>query len=218
MKKFALILCAALLFSPSAFAAGEREYQVTITNITAGQAFTPVLAATHKSSISFFSVGQPASMELEILAEGGDTAPLADLFASVPNLVMDTAGTDGLLMPGQSATFKIYGSHKYNRFSFAAMMLPTHDNIAAVNTIRLPWNSVTTHAMAYDVGTEYNDEMCANIPGPPCMGEGYNEAGGEGFVYVANGVHGGADLDPVLHDWKNPVALVSIKRIWYRQK
>ena len=223
MKKVALMLCALLLASPSAFAAGERKYEVTITNLTAGQAFTPVLAATHKPSISFFELGQPASMELEILAEGGNTMPLSDLLGSVPNLVMDTSGTGGLLLPGKSMTFTIYGSHKFSYFSFAAMMLPTHDNIVAINTVRLPWSYLTTYAKAYDVGTEYNDEMCENIPGPPCMGEGYNEESGEGFVHVANGVHGVVDpetledgapfVDPILHDWRNPVAMVSIKRL-----
>lgn len=226
MKRLAFVLIAMLLASPSAFAAGERKYEVTITNLTAGQAFTPVLAATHKSSISFFELGQPASTELEILAEGGDTGPLDTLLGSVPDLVMDTSGTGGLLMPGQSMTFTIYGSHKFNRLSFAAMMLPTHDNIVAINTLRLPWSSLTTYAKAYDVGTEYNDEMCENIPGPPCMGEGYNEDSGEGFVHVANGVHGVVDpegledgapfVDPILHDWRNPVAKVSIRRLWTR--
>jgi hypothetical protein len=34
----------------------------------------------------------------------------------------------------------------------------------------------------------------------------------EGFVHVHSGIHGGADLDPAMHDWRNPVALVTITR------
>ncbi len=37
-------------------------------------------------------------------------------------------------------------------------------------------------------------------------------SGAEGFIYVSNGVHGGADLVPALHDWRGPVARISVKR------
>lgn len=34
----------------------ERTYAVTITNVTAGQVFTPVLVATHTSEVGFFEL------------------------------------------------------------------------------------------------------------------------------------------------------------------
>ena len=43
--------------------------EVTITNITKGQIFTPILAVAHARGASLFELGMPASNELEQLAE-----------------------------------------------------------------------------------------------------------------------------------------------------
>lgn len=212
MKKTLLIFAAALTISGSVFADATRSYKVTITNITSGQIFTPVLAVTHKSSLSLFELGEPAIPSLELLAENGMTGPLEDVLLSLPDLVRDTSVADAPLMPGQSVTLEIDGSNRVRYLSFAAMMLPTHDNFVAIDSVPLPWTSSTVYAKAYDAGTEDNDEMCVNIPGPPCMGANVDDASGEGYVHVANGIHGGADLDPLLHDWRNPVAKVTITR------
>jgi hypothetical protein len=215
MKKTALILSAALMFSGSLFAGENRTYEVTITNVTKGQIFTPVLAATHKSDIAFFEAGMPALPQLELLAEDGNIEPLSDLLLSVPELVQDTADT-GPIMPGASVTFTISGSNQYNRLSFAAMMLPTNDSFVALNSVYLPRNERTEAAIAYDAGTEYNDELCVSIPGPPgafCEGANMPDDSGEGYVHVANGVHGIGDTIPMLHDWRSPVAKVTVRRI-----
>ena len=71
MKKTLLVLVAMVMGSSAAFAdhkKGDRYYDVTITNITSGQTFTPLLVATHKRSISFFEAGMPAIDELATIA------------------------------------------------------------------------------------------------------------------------------------------------------
>jgi hypothetical protein len=212
MKKTALIPLLALLASTATFA-GDKTYEVTITNITAGQSFTPVLAVTHSIDVGIFELGMPASGALEMLAEGGMTMPLQDWFWSMPNEVYDTTTTEGLLGPGDSVTLEIKGSYRHARLSFAAMLLPTHDTFVAVDSMTLPHKFGATTAYAYDAGTEVNDETCVNIPGPVCMGEGYNEDGGEGFVHIANGIHGIGDLAPEVFDWRSAVAKVSVRRL-----
>ena len=72
---------ATLLLMPladRAIATGDDDahFVVTITNLTQGQIFTPIVAASHKRSVKLFELGEPASEPLEILAEAGDTAPL----------------------------------------------------------------------------------------------------------------------------------------------
>lgn len=216
MRKTAFILTAAFLFSGTLFASESKTYEVTITNLTKGQIFTPVLAATHRNSIAFFEPGTPASEELELLAENGATDPLNDLLMSVPDLVQDTSGT-GPIMPGATVTFMIEGSNRFNRLSFAAMLLPTNDSFVAVNSVTLPRNYRTVEAHAYDSGTEYNDELCDSIPGPPvafCQGANLpDDTDAEGYVHLSNGVHGIGDTIPMLHDWRGPVAKVSIRRV-----
>ena len=214
MKKTALILIATLMASGSAFAGQTRSYDVTITNITAGQTFTPALVATHTSDISFFELGEPAIDELGTLAESGDIMPLNDLLESLPSLVKDTATNGALLAPGDSVTIRVEGNKNFNRLSIAAMMIPTHDTIVAIDSIYLPRRETTKMATAYDAGTELNDEYCVNIPGPYCMGDGLSASDGEGYVHVANGIHGIGDLAPEVFDYRNPVAKVTVRRVW----
>jgi hypothetical protein len=74
--------------------------------------------------------------------------------------------------------------------------------------------SVTVETAGYDAGTEANSEDCAFIPGPPCGDFNHNPAAPEGYVHVHAGIHiGGGGLTPTMHDWRNPVAQVEIRRI-----
>lgn len=211
----AVALIAFTLGLGAAHASGHgRTYEVTITNITSGQTFTPIIAATHRRSIQFFEVGQPALDEIAELAESGDIGPLASTLDSVPNLVHATENTEGLLGPGQSATLTIQAPRRFNRLSFAAMLIPTNDTFVAINSTRLPRHSKVVYARAYDAGSEVNDELCANIPGPRCEGQGASAEDGEGFVHISDGMHGIGDLGPDVYDWRNPVARVEIRRVY----
>jgi len=109
MRKTTLILAGFLATTLSLVAHAGHEFEtfeVTIFNITKSQNFTPLLLATHHGSVSLFTPGRTASLELEILAEGGDTMPLQELLDGNPD-VLNTVSTDGLLLPGQSVTVEI---------------------------------------------------------------------------------------------------------------
>ncbi|MBF7074741.1 spondin domain-containing protein [Glaciecola sp. MH2013] len=221
MKKRILASLALLAVSTSNASANyyqsERSYEVTVTNMTKGQTFTPVLSATHKRAISFFELGQAASAPLAELAESGNPTPLKDVLDGAPSLVSASNATEGLLAPGESVTFDISSSRRFNRFSLAAMLIPTNDTFVSVNSVRLPaWGSRTYMASAYDAGSEANDELCANIPGPACGGAGASPSasdGDEGFVHIASGIHGEGDLLPSVYDWRDAVAKIEIRRV-----
>ncbi len=207
----------AFLLSSLAFADyyGARKYEVTITNITKGEAFTPILSATHKSSISFFELGAVASEPLTTIAESGDIAPLKAVLDGSP-LVRDTANTDGLLEPGNTITLELSGN-RHLRLSLAAMLIPTNDTFVALNSVRLPRHgSRTYYAKAYDAGSETNDELCANIPGPPCFGVGASPGDeGEGFIHISAGIHGEGELAKSAYDWRDAVAKIVVRRVYY---
>ena len=216
-----LLMTVSLGVSAGAYKAHAR-YEVTITNITPGQTFTPQLVVTHPREVSLFELGEPASVELEILAEGGDTAPLTE---SVADQSFDAQTIGGLLGPGESSSIVVSGPKWGGYLSVAAMLIPTNDNFFAVNGLRLPFRGASTVLVpAYDAGTEYNDQSCQNIPGPRCGGEGYSAEpaeGDEGFVHIGNGFHEIGDFDsngfevlgPKVYDWKNSVAKVTVKRV-----
>lgn len=213
MKKVITVIAAGLLLSSMVMAGdtGTRTYEVTVTNLSKGINFTPLLGVVHNRNISLFELGQPASDELADLAEGGDTGPL-QMMLDNSTRVYDTATTSGLLGPGESVSFMIEGKNSHRLFSLASMLLPTNDAIVAINSVRLPRHGPSTvfFARAYDAGSEINDELCANIPGPTCGGTPFSAGQAEGYVYVSNGIAGNADLSAEEYNWNNPIASVSI--------
>ena len=71
------------------------------------------------------------------------------------------------------------------------MLIPTNDAFVALNGVSLPRanrSTVVHMAVAYDAGSESNDEVCANIPGPVCGGDGSSDGDGEGYVHVHSGI------------------------------
>ncbi len=196
----------------------SKRYEVTITNLTRGQSFTPLLAATHTDKAQFFKLGEAASPELSTLAEEGSTAPLMMLLEKTGQ-VSGTATSSGLLAPGKSVTLMLTVGRNVDRLSLAAMLIPTNDAFMALNGKMLPRSGTQTwYVPAYDAGSEMNDEKCASVPGPffeECAGPGGGAApkgGEEGFVHVHAGIHGVGDLMPALRDWRNPVARITVKR------
>ncbi len=214
-RTITLLTLALMLAAPLAGLADGtgKTYAVTITNLTKAQNFTPIIAATHSPDIAFFEAGQPAIEPLAVLAESGNPMPLEELLGSVPHLVSGTAINDGLLGPGQSATLMIQGHPRFDRLSLAAMLIPTNDTFVALDSVPLPKGHAMVMATAWDAGSEENDELCASIPGPPCFGEALSMADGEGFVHVANGIHGIGDVDAADYDWNGAVARVVVRRV-----
>ncbi len=220
----ALGLAFGLMAATTANADGayNRKYEVTITNITRGQTFTPILVATHSARIGLFELGAPAGEPLEILAEDGNTAPLTEVLLGAPYEVADVQTIPGLLGPGGTAKV-IVEATRFQRFlSLAAMLIPTNDTFVALDTVPLPYRGRSYTALAYDAGTETNDQNCLNMPGPRCGGEGFSPGpneGDEGYVYVSNGFHElpeaekGEVLGPQVYDWRNPVARIVVRRI-----
>ena len=212
----ALLVTLQVTYVPDLLAGGNtRVFEVTITNVTQGEIFTPIMVASHGRHVNLFSAGAPASPELEMLAEGGDTAPLSNKL--LDSGALDVVTTGGVLPPGQSVTVHVKTNRHNDHVSAAAMLVPTNDAFFAVNGVKgpRPHRSKTVMSPAYDAGTETNDELCVSIPGPPfiCSGEGFSAATGEGYVYIHPGIHGIGDLPAYAHDWNNPVAKITIRQL-----
>lgn len=223
----AMAAAAALAATPAVWADDDDDddragayFEVTVTNLTRGQRFTPILVASHRAGVRLFEAGAAASPELQIVAEEGNTAPLATLLQANPR-VLDVATSGGLLDPGASVTIRVRTHGPFDHVSAAAMLIPTNDAFFAVNGVRIPrgHGAQMLTSVAYDSGSERNDELCTSIPGPffsECGGPGGGAAvsgGEEGFVHVHAGIHGSGDLDETQRDWRNPVAKISVRRV-----
>lgn len=212
MKKATAILVMLLVFCAEAWSS-DNVYQVTITNLTRGQTFTPILVASHRSGVSLFETGASAGEEISAIAEGGDVVPLSEVL-DANKKVAEVKNSGGTLPPGESVTVEV-SARGANRISLAAMLVPTNDTFVALRDVRAPrFGSVTYRAVAYDAGSETNNEECDSIPaGGECAGEGVSlDDDGEGFVHISAGIHGIGDLTPETYDWRNPVADVTITR------
>ncbi|MBI3901909.1 MAG: spondin domain-containing protein [Nitrosomonadales bacterium] len=222
----AAILVAACGGSSSATTAPPAKFDVTLTNLTAGQPMSPQLAIVHGNGFSLFSIGQPASVELEHLGEGGETAPLVTL-ASASAGYLNSAVGSGIVAPGASSTVTLsveQANLASAKLSLASMLVNTNDAIAAVDAQSLSGltagSSISLDLASYDIGTEANTETAATIPGPAGGGAGFNAARDDvrnavylhpGVVTASDGLSGSA-LNAV-HRWDNPVARIKIVRV-----
>jgi len=209
---FGILATIVFLFSTVASASPQGDYYlVTITNLTRAESFTPILVASHKRGVHLFELGSAASDELAQLAEGGNTVPLSAMLAANKSVTATSVST-GLLAPGASVTVKV-SARGAQYISLASMLIPTNDAFFALNNVRVGEKTKTFYSPAYDAGTEMNDEMCVDIPGPVCGGEGYSpNASGEGYVHIHSGIHGIGDLSAATYDWRNPVAKITVRR------
>lgn len=220
----AVAVVSLLSTSVPAWAQSAPRYRVTITNLTKGQTFTPILIATHSPATRIFAPGTAASPQLQVLAEEGDTAMLAALLRGTPTTVGEVVTGPpplaGLQTPGTTRTYDISGGSTFTQVSVAAMLIPTNDAFVGANSVMLPtgFDPIVVDLLAYDSGTEVNDELCVSIPGPNFIecggpGGGGRPGRGEGAITVHNGVHGVGTMNEALRDWRGPVARVTIARV-----
>lgn len=202
------------------------SFDVTVTNLTNAQPLSPVAVIAHQDGYSVFTVGAAATVGLEELAEGGANGALiaeADADASV----LVTASGTGAIGPAGSETIRVEvleSDLPGLLMSTSTMLVNTNDAITGTNAVDISalaaGDSLTLTTIAYDAGTEANDELALNIPGPAGGGEGFNAARDDIADRVAMhvGVVGSDDgfassnLDNQ-HRFDNPVARVRIERI-----
>jgi hypothetical protein len=108
------------------------EIQITVTNdqTAGGFALAPVWFGVQNGSFNVFSQGSTASSQLATLAQFGNTAPLAALFAgNGPETTLSSGGSIAQFQPGQSNTTTLNVSNpSVDQFlSFAGMVVPSND-------------------------------------------------------------------------------------------
>src|SRR5712691_6722864 len=213
-----------------------HTYEVTITDLTAGQPFTPYLVALGKGNTSLFKLGKRASVGVQQIAENGNLAPLQAALASNHSIATVDAGTFPLVSPNvaasgtfpSSVTFTISGPEWARRFFWQQMLICTNDGFTGVSAMKLPvhvGDNVSVGTLGYDAGTEIDTEDYVDIV-PPCQGLIGDHAGESdpgtgttnpalaehGVVTIHAGIQGTDDLSTDIHGWDvtKPVASLSI--------
>eukprot|EP00903_Cladosiphon_okamuranus_P004405 g4403.t1 len=205
--------------------AATQSFELRVVNLTANQPFSPIAAIVHTSDYAVFRVGEPASLGLEVLAEGGDNADLLTE-AEADAGVMATATAENPLDPGATETLLLTLEEDQLAnllLSGVTMLVNTNDAITAITGVSLAdmevGDTLTLNAIGYDTGTEANTEFVGSIPGPADGGEGFDDARDDianevrmhSGVITANGGLGDSRLTDI-HRWDNPVARFSVTR------
>ena len=228
MKKSIWLVATSLMCSTSVFA---KELTLSLTNLTQGIYFTPVLSAAHNEEQMLFKLGQAASPQLQAMAEGGDISALASMLLAASADVNQNPAA-GLLAPSGSVSYTLNTSEGNDYLSLVAMLLPTNDGFVALNHYPIPTEAGTYEVMlnAYDAGTEANNELVVegsgapNTLGIPASPNGSGQNGTGMVLNEANTtVHihpgnlgddnengGQSDLNNQVHRWLNPVAKLTI--------
>jgi len=237
---FLLTLASCIVVHVSVWAGGNsgnrrkgrdgRNYSVTIQNLVGGQPMSPPVAATHHRRINMFKVGEPASPELEAIAEDGNQIPMFDLLegarrvTQVVDIGMPLTPSDSVAGGfSDAATFSIR-AHGRDRFSLATMLICTNDGFTGLDRGWLPRHGSRVFlAEGYDAGTENNSEESTDIV-DPCSGIGPmplpgDPNGNENDAVATDpadvirhhpNITGSGDLTAMDHGWDDPVLKITV--------
>ncbi|KGJ95735.1 spondin domain-containing protein [Thalassotalea sp. ND16A] len=194
------------------------SYQISVSNITHAQPMSPVTVVLHNGG-QLWSIGEPASAALELLAESGDGSDVLSL-----DMVLASGVGEGVLMPGLTQSIMVTSVEVVpSHLSLATMLVNTNDAFTGVNAMSLTnlavGESISMLTSSYDSGTEKNSELVTTIPGPAGGGEGFNaERDDVDFVAMHPGVVSQDDglAQSALtnaHRFDNPTLRVTVTRM-----
>tara|TARA_R110001592_G_scaffold100022_1_gene284327 strand:- start:4241 stop:4954 length:714 start_codon:yes stop_codon:yes gene_type:complete len=225
----ALLSASVIAFASSTVMA--QDLSITVTNLTQGLYFTPILTSAHVSDNHIFMAGTTATAELQAMAEGGDISGLVSILSNADaNTSENPAG--GLLAPSMSTTYTLTNDSANTHLSMTAMILPSNDGFVGLDSWKIPTEAgtYTINLNAYDAGTEANNELVngggavgvLGIPAAPGGDSGTNGMGvtdteSNTMIHIHRGslgddvMDGGkSDLNNSIHRWLNPVAKLTI--------
>jgi hypothetical protein len=223
MKRFlilaAVALVAAGLLTTSAAAddGGQKVWQVTIENLTpagagapGSQPLSPPLFVVHSKKADVWSVGEIASHPVAAIAEDANNAPAETALADLRSVREAFAGAGGPIPSGTSRTYTVETKGKYKRLSLVTMLVNTNDAFTGLDSHRVRGAVLTR--MAYDAGSERNNELAEFIPGP-CCGHPFVRDPEGALIRMHAGIEGIGDLDPAVYGWEGAVARITIRRV-----
>lgn len=208
-----------------------QDLSITVTNLTQGLHFTPVITAAHASDNHIFMVGTAATAELQAMAEGGDISGLVSMLSNADANINENPAA-GLLAPGMSTSYTLTNDAANTHLSMTTMVLPSNDGFVGLDGWKIPTEAGTYTIMlnAYDAGTEANNELVngggapgvLGIPAAPggdagSNGTGVTDTESNTMIHIHRGnlgddmSDGGKSyLNNSIHRWLNPVAKLTV--------
>ncbi|SRR6266511_4009413 len=209
---------ATIALAAPASADGSTAWKVTVTNLTppgpgapGSQPLSPPLFVVHSGRTHVWRVGELASHGVAAIAEDADNSVLESALPKLAGVRTVFTGAGGPIPSGQSRTFTVQTSGRFARLSVLTMLVNTNDGFTGLDAVGLAGRGTALVRMAYDAGSERNNELRAFIPGPCCNHPFVRDPEGA-LIRPHQGITGAGELDPALYDWQDPVARFTIQR------
>jgi hypothetical protein len=199
---------------------GVKTWRVTITNLTpvgpgvppGAQPLSPPLVVVHSKKADVWSVGDIASHGVAAIAEDANNEVLEDALPLLPGIKSVTTVPGGPIFRGAPRTFTVQTEGSFNRLTIVTMLVNTNDAFTGLDSLRLRGQGETRSTMAYDAGSEKNNELASHIPGPCCNHPFVRDPEGE-LIRPHPGIQGTGDLSPAVYGWSEPSARIEIERV-----
>ncbi|MDQ3067449.1 MAG: spondin domain-containing protein [Actinomycetota bacterium] len=214
----------ALAVGPAAADDDERDddaaktWRVTITNLTpsgpggpGSQPLSPPLFVVHSRQADVWGVGEIANHGVAAIAEDANNAPLESALTALPGVKTVHTGAGGPIPSGATRSFTVETSGRFNQLSVVTMLVNTNDAFTGLDSLRLRGHGSSHETMAYDAGSERNNELKSHIPGP-CCGNAFVRDPAGALIGPHEGITGRGQLSPALYDWNGAAARITIER------
>ena len=190
---------------------GQMTFEVTLENLTDGQPLSPPVFYTSNGTIDLFQVGAIASPALVALAEDGDNSMVEA--AAVAGMATDVEALGSPVLPGESVSVTLTADAG-DVLSFASMLVRTNDAFVGVDGADCSFDgdSMVIELMAWDAGSEANNQLETHVPGPPFMGT-ERDATEEPISAHPGLVAGTGDFGPDDYGWQEPAAMLTITKM-----
>lgn len=191
----------------------QRTWRVTVENLTpaGSQPLSPPLFAVHGQRVDVWSVGAIANHGVAAIAEDANNAPLESALGQLAGVRDVFTGAGGPIPPGESRSYTVEGRAGRDRLTLLTMLVNTNDAFTGLDSLLLRGKRVVSR-MAYDAGSESNNELRAFIPGPCCNNPFVRDPEGA-LIAPHAGITGTGELDPAVYGWDEPVARITIERL-----
>jgi hypothetical protein len=193
------------------------QWKVTITNMTppgmgppGSQPFSPPVFVVHSSRADVWGVGEIATHVVAAIAEDANNAPAESAIAQLSGVKEVFTGEGGPIPSGESRTYIVTTEGSFDRLTVVTMLVNTNDAFTGTDALRVRATVGSILTIAYDAGSEKNNEMMEFIPGPCCGNPFVRDPEGE-LIRPHPGIQGVGDLDPDVYGWTEPVAKIVIE-------
>jgi hypothetical protein len=100
---------------------------------------------------------------------------------------------------------------RLDQLTLLTMLVNTNDAFTGLDSLSIHGKGAVIETVAYDAGSERNNELAAFIPGPCCNNPFVRDPEGA-LIRPHDGITGVGDLDPAVYSWPEPAARITVTR------